>query len=69
MRRFLVYGANGFTGQVIAREAADRGLPAVLGGRNAEAVGELARQCKLEYRVFALDDPGTVDAAVDVTSM
>jgi short subunit dehydrogenase-like uncharacterized protein len=42
-----------------------RGLPAVLGGRNADAVGELARQWKMEYRVFSLDDPGAVDAGLN----
>jgi short subunit dehydrogenase-like uncharacterized protein len=65
MRRFLIYGANGYTGRLIAREAAARGLPAVLGGRNAEAIGELARQLKMKHRVFSLDDPGAVDAGLD----
>jgi hypothetical protein len=57
VHRLLIYGANGYTGRLIAREAVARSLPAVLGGRNAEAVSELARQCKLEHRIFALDDP------------
>ena len=65
MRRFLLYGANGYTGRLIAREAAGRGLPAVLAGRNAEAVGELARQSKLDHRVFSLDDPTAVDAGLN----
>jgi short subunit dehydrogenase-like uncharacterized protein len=64
MPRFLLYGANGYTGRLIAREAASRGLPAVLGGRNAEAVAGLAQQLRMEHRVFSLDDPSAVDAGL-----
>ena len=31
----LIYGANGYTGTLIARRAAARGVPAILGGRQA----------------------------------
>ena len=65
MRRFLIYGANCYTGRLIAREAAVRGLPAVLAGRNAEAVGEAAQQYKMEGRLFSLDDPAAVDAGLE----
>jgi short subunit dehydrogenase-like uncharacterized protein len=64
MRRVLIYGANGYTGRLIAREAASCGLPAVLGGRSAEAVAELAEQLRMEHRVFSLDDPGAVDGGL-----
>ena len=37
----------------------------MLAGRNADAVGELARQLKLEHRVFSLDDPAAVDAGLN----
>lgn len=56
MSTFLLYGANGYTGRLIAREAVVRGLRPVLAGRNAEAVADLARQLGLEHRVFSLDD-------------
>ena len=64
MARYLLYGANGYTAQLIAREAVKRGRPPILAGRNAEAVGALARQTNLEHRVFALDDPAAVDAGL-----
>ena len=64
MPSYLLYGANGYTAQLIAREGANRGLPPILAGRNAEAVGALAQQLNLEYRVFALDDPAAVDAGL-----
>jgi short subunit dehydrogenase-like uncharacterized protein len=56
MATFLLYGANGYTGRLIAREAVVRGLRPILAGRNAEAVEKLARQLGLEHRIFSLDD-------------
>lgn len=54
---FLIYGANGYTGKLIAEEAARRGLQPVLAGRNPETVRALAARLSLESRVFALDSP------------
>ena len=65
MSKYLLYGANGYTAQLIAREGVKRGLPPILAGRNAEAVGTLARQMNLEHRVFALDDAAAVDAGLN----
>ncbi len=60
MADFLIYGANGYTGALIAREAVARGRRPVLAGRNAAAVAAVARDTGLECRAFALDDPGQV---------
>src|SRR5260370_18883880 len=57
MARWLIYGANGYTGGLIAQEAARRGLRPTLAGRNAEALAALAGGLGLEHRVFGLDDP------------
>ena len=38
----MIYGATGYTGRLIARHAAERGLKPVLAGRNYEAVATLA---------------------------
>ncbi|PYQ04790.1 MAG: saccharopine dehydrogenase [Acidobacteria bacterium] len=58
---YLIYGANGYTGDLIAREAVRRGQQPVLAGRSAEAVRALASELRLEHRAFALDDAGAVD--------
>ncbi|WP_117208268.1 saccharopine dehydrogenase family protein [Allorhizocola rhizosphaerae] len=52
----LVYGANGYTGELIAREAAARGLPAVLAGRSHDPIVRLASELDLPSRVFPVDD-------------
>ncbi|HMM66436.1 MAG TPA: saccharopine dehydrogenase NADP-binding domain-containing protein [Dokdonella sp.] len=56
MSPFMIYGANGYTGRLIATEAARRGLKPVLAGRNRDALDALAGPLKLTRRVFELDD-------------
>jgi short subunit dehydrogenase-like uncharacterized protein len=53
---WMIYGANGYTGEMIAREAAKRGMRPILAGRNAGAIGELASRLSLPSRVFSLDN-------------
>ncbi len=62
---WLLYGANGYTGALIARLAAERGHRPVLAGRRAGAICELADTLGLERRLFALDDPQRLDAALE----
>ncbi len=58
--RWMLYGANGYTGELIAREAARRGLKPVLAGRRRESVETLARTLGLQACVFDLDDPAAL---------
>lgn len=51
----MIYGANGYTGELIAREAARRGDHPILAGRNAERIENLAQELGCEARVFDLD--------------
>lgn len=53
---WMIYGANGYTGELIAREAARRGLQPILAGRRPERIEALARELGLQARVFGLDD-------------
>ena len=53
---WMLYGANGYTGQLIAREAARRGLQPILAGRNREKIVPLADELGLQARVFDLAD-------------
>jgi short subunit dehydrogenase-like uncharacterized protein len=53
---WMIYGANGYTGELAAREAVARGLRPILAGRNGERVRALAQELGLPARVFALDD-------------
>lgn len=53
----LIYGANGYTGQLIAREAVARGLRPTLAGRNGPALTRLGTELGLPVLVFGLGDP------------
>ncbi len=61
----LLYGANGYTGELIARLAAARGVRPILAGRNARAVATLADELGFAHRAFPLDDPAALDAGLD----
>jgi short subunit dehydrogenase-like uncharacterized protein len=63
MADFLIYGANGYTGALIARAAVEQGLRPILAGRNA-ALAALAGELRLEHRAFGLDDPQAVDQGI-----
>ena len=54
--RFLLYGANGYTGELIARYAAHYGLQPVLAGRDAKKIGVLAERLQLPSLVLDLND-------------
>lgn len=56
MKKWLLYGAYGFTGELIARKAAERGLSPILAGRNAKKLQPLADELNLEMRAFPLDE-------------
>ena len=61
---WMIYGANGYTGELIAREAKKRGAVPVLAGRNTAKIAELARDLSLPSKVFSLDTPNNVAAAL-----
>jgi short subunit dehydrogenase-like uncharacterized protein len=66
-KTFLIYGANGYTGELITRFAAERGLKPILAGRNAERIEALAKQHELDFRVFSLEETEKLDAALGET--
>ncbi len=56
-RSWMLYGATGYTGRLIARHALARGHRPVLAGRNGSEIAALAGQLGLPYRVFAVEEP------------
>ncbi|MBA3766731.1 MAG: saccharopine dehydrogenase NADP-binding domain-containing protein [Acidobacteria bacterium] len=61
---FLLYGANGYTGELVARMAKERGLRPILAGRDARKIEPLANALGLDHLSFALDDTASMDAAL-----
>jgi len=50
----MIYGATGYTGKLIVKEAIRRGLTPVLAGRNENKLQQLTEGNDLEYRIFDL---------------
>jgi short subunit dehydrogenase-like uncharacterized protein len=57
----IVYGANGYTGELVAERAAERKLPLIVAGRRADEVEALARRLGVPHRVFGLESPAEID--------
>jgi len=68
-KTFLIYGANGYTGELITRFAVERGMKPIIAGRNEKAIKELAEKHGLEHRAFSLDDRDKLDAALQEVEM
>ncbi|MGE0452597.1 MAG: trans-acting enoyl reductase family protein [Vicinamibacteria bacterium] len=67
--RLLLYGANGYTGELIARLARRRGVELVLAGRAPGPVSALASELGFASRSFGLDDPAALDKGLDGISV
>lgn len=53
---FLLYGANGYTGELIARYAQKYNLEPILAGRRKKVIEPLAIKLNLPYKIVDLDD-------------
>ena len=53
-QHWMIYGANGYTGHLLAAEARRQGLTPILAGRNPAAVHALGSRLGLECRIFDL---------------
>jgi short subunit dehydrogenase-like uncharacterized protein len=56
----LIYGANGYSAQLIIRKLIDRNIVPILAGRNYNGVIEAAQKFNCEYRIFGLDDEAEI---------
>lgn len=63
-KRWMIYGATGYTGKLTVEEAVRRGHKPIVAGRSADKVRKLAEKHGLEARVFDLADPAAVRQAL-----
>ena len=64
-KNWMIYGANGYTGKLIAREAKARGLKPILAGRNRKSIESLAAETGFESMVFDLEDTTAMNRALE----
>ncbi|WP_299596640.1 trans-acting enoyl reductase family protein [uncultured Microbulbifer sp.] len=62
--KIFIYGATGYTGQLVAELAAKQAANAVLGGRDEEKLSELGNRLNLPSRCLSLQDSATLLDAV-----
>lgn len=66
--RFMIYGATGYTGKLVARQAVAQGLHPILSGRDPLRLQTIASALGCEYRTVALNETSNVIAALhDIT--
>ncbi len=64
---WMVYGANGYTGELIAKLAVERGETPVLAGRSEQKLAPIAERLGLPHVTVSLDNPaGLRKALADV---
>ncbi|MBK6794564.1 MAG: saccharopine dehydrogenase NADP-binding domain-containing protein [Anaerolineales bacterium] len=64
MKKILVYGSYGYTGQLIVEHAVKEGLDLILAGRDEKRLREQAEKFNLPYRSFAVEETAKLDAAL-----
>ncbi|MBL8062719.1 MAG: saccharopine dehydrogenase NADP-binding domain-containing protein [Anaerolineales bacterium] len=64
MKKILVYGSYGYTGQLIVERAMKQGLQLLLAGRDEKQLQAQAEKFGLDYRAFSLDNTPALDSAL-----
>ncbi len=63
-KNWMIYGATGYSGQLIVERAVKVGMKPVVAGRSQSKVEALAKQHGLDYRVFSIDMLRESDALI-----
>lgn len=59
-QEWMIYGAYGYTGKLIAKEAVLQGLQPILAGRNGKKLKAMADRLNLDFRCFDLKAPESI---------
>jgi short subunit dehydrogenase-like uncharacterized protein len=62
---FLLYGATGYSGGLVARHATARGWRPILCGRDPDKLAALGRSLRAPHRVASIADPASLDRALE----
>ena len=62
--KFMIYGATGYTGKLVARTAKALGMNPILAARNEARLKSVAGQHGFDYRAFDLSDTATLIEAL-----
>ncbi len=63
----MIYGANGYSAQLIIEELLKRGIRPILAGRNEVTIRKLAKNYSCDYKIFDLsDDSKSIEALTGI---
>jgi short subunit dehydrogenase-like uncharacterized protein len=65
MKTLMIYGAAGYTGRMATEHAKAAGLNIIVAGRSEDAIALLAADLDLPRRVFSVDEPPAIAAALE----
>ena len=68
-KKWMIYGANGYTGRLIVKEAQKRGLQPILAGRKRETIKAMAAKTGFYSIVFDLENTAAINAALEGVSI
>ena len=66
---WMIYGANGFTGNLIAREAKKRNMNFVIAGRSEDKIKPLAQELNVPFEIFSLQEKETIKQKIGNCSL
>ena len=64
-KQWMIYGAYGYTGRLIAEKAVMRGMRPILGGKNLQKLKSLAKRLNLDFCCFDLAEPERIFSHID----
>ena len=59
-KQWMIYGANGYSGKLVAQLAVNKGYKPILAGRNESAIIKMANDFGLDSRVFGLENENSL---------
>jgi saccharopine dehydrogenase (NAD+, L-lysine-forming) len=69
-KQWMIYGASGYTGGILADYAVARGDRPILAGRNRQKIAAIADKLGCDYRIFDLDNSSdTIEALSDIDTI
>ncbi|RAJ96475.1 saccharopine dehydrogenase family protein [Aliidiomarina maris] len=63
--KWMIYGATGYTGELIVHHAKRMGYRPILAGRNKAKIEVLANRVDMPWRAFGLDDVDTIASQLE----
>jgi short subunit dehydrogenase-like uncharacterized protein len=67
--QFLLYGANGYTGKLIAKLSSGYNLHPILAGRSEADIKQLADELQLPYRIIDLNNKAVLENALSEVTL